>query len=90
MIGESYTLLSNSAAATSSTFRLNGGRYALTAEATFGSLQLQLQLPNGTWVSAGSAMTANGFQIITIPAGSVRAVATGGSGYYSSLVKVPD
>jgi len=91
MIGESYTLLSNSAAGNGAHVYINGGRYAFTAEATFGSAKLQIQLPNNTWVDVpSSTLTSAGYALVTLPAGKARAVGTGGSAYFCSLVKVPD
>lgn len=80
---------SNSAAGTSGTVQWKGGKFAFVAEATFGSIKLQYQSLSGAFVDvANSTMTANGMVVLELPPTTLKAVATGGSAYYASLVEV--
>lgn len=83
-----YTLLSN-ASATGSAVPIPGGEYMFMVEGTVGgsTISLQVQTPNSTWqdvqVFTGSVVkftTLPGNQSsISLPAGNVRAAATGGT-----------
>lgn len=70
-----------------------GGRYIFAVEATFagGSVALQTQGPNGTWINVASAATANGFTDVVLADGSqVRAAVASGSptAIYATLTSV--
>jgi len=93
---------SNAAAGTFGPFTITGGRYQLSAEATFGSLAVQQLMPNGTavtlfgqpssatpntWVNA---LAANGvLTFLDLPPGQYQIVATAGSAYYTAFTRVP-
>ena len=70
-----------------------GGRSVLVVEASSfpTTLQLQLQGPNGTAISLGSNITANGVASHDLPAGSYRMILTGGTAtdVYVRLCRVP-
>ena len=72
-VGTSYTLAAN-ASATSNEFIWQGGPGAFTAEATFGggTITLQYQTGNGTWISVGpdTTLTANGGAGFILPLGT--------------------
>jgi hypothetical protein len=80
-------------------FKLKGGRYVLTASATWsaGSIALQYLGPDGvTWIPAltvsGSANTlsANGQQVMDLAAGQYRIAVTGSpSAVYAAISLVP-
>ncbi len=57
--------------ATTATFTLMGGRYGITCMGTgFGSVTLQVQAFDGTtYLTAATAITANGVTIVDLPAG---------------------
>lgn len=85
-------LLSN-ASATGSGFEVVGGRYIFAVEATFagGTIALQAQGPNGTWINAASAVSAAGFTDVVLADGSrVRAAVASGSptAIYATLTSV--
>ncbi len=86
-------LLSNAAAGNGAAFNLNvGGWYALIAEATWGggSVKLQVQSPQGTWIDVtSSSQSANGMVLLQLPPGQYRGVVTTSTAAYASLVTVP-
>jgi hypothetical protein len=80
------TLASNAGAGNQPAVKWNGGKMALVAEGTFGggSIKLQLQSPQGTWIDVpSSTLSANGILIIDVPAGQVRAVTATGTAFYA-------
>lgn len=83
---------SNSAAGNSSAQFWRGGKVAFYAEATFGggSVKLQFQSPQGTWIDvASSTLSANGFAILELPPGQYRAVGATASAIYCSMIEIP-
>lgn len=81
---------SNSAAGTSTAQTWKGGKFAFIVEATFGSIKLQYESISGLFVDvANSTQVANGMVVLELPPCNLKAVATGGSAYYASLVEVP-
>jgi hypothetical protein len=79
-------------AATTAGFVVKGGSYGLSVVATFGGGNVQLQLlgPDGsTWLSVGSAVTANGFASLTLPPGTYRIAITTATAVYAALTSVP-
>lgn len=71
---------------------LSGGVYVFDVAGTFGGTTVKLQrlaADKATWIDVGSeaSFTAAGHILVTLSAGSYRAVATGGApvGIYSSL-----
>lgn len=80
--------------ATTAAFRLNGGRYAIEAVATFGggSVKFQALMPDGsTWQSVSSAtdFTAAGYATIDVPPGQYRFTITTATAVYCSAAGVP-
>jgi beta-glucanase (GH16 family) len=61
------------------------------AEATWGggSATLQMKSPNGTWIPAATALTANGAVRIDLPAGPVRVAIVTATAVYAYLVGIP-
>lgn len=85
-------LLEN-ASATGSDFTWEGGRSVTVSEATTfpTTLQLQLKTGQGTYISIGSNITANGLSSgLDLPAGTYRMIVTGGSpaAIYVTLCRV--
>lgn len=91
-----YTLLS-AASATGSAVQIKGGEYIFTAEfAGTGTVALQIQSPNGTWLTvnvfnaSAVSFSASGAQTaVDLPAGNVRALVTGtptASSVYAYLI----
>ena len=79
--------------ATGSAFSIVGGRYIMAVEATFsgGSVALQAKGPNGTWINAMTAVSANGFTDVVLADGSeVRLAVASGSptAIYATLTTV--
>ena len=77
---------------TTSSFGLSGGSYGLTISATFGggSVQLQtLSFDRVTWLNVGSAVTANGFAVKSLPPGQYRIAITTATAVYAALTSVP-
>lgn len=74
---------------------LKGGRYGVLCQATFGggSVKLQVQLPDGTFVSvvAATDFTANSTAMVTVdlPPGQYKAVVTTATGVKLVIARVP-
>jgi len=85
-------LVSNVGAGNGVAMPIQAGKYAFMAEATFGggSVALQIQDPQGTWLPVtGSTFAANGMVILELPAGLVRAVVVTATAAYAWLITVP-
>jgi hypothetical protein len=85
-------LFSNIAASTSD-FTLTGGKYGLTANATFGggSVKLQKKLPDASGyvsVAAATDFTAAGYQTIDLPAGTYRLTIAMATAVYAEIVRI--
>ena len=69
-----------------------GGKFMLQAISGGwggGNAQLQEMGPDGsTWLNVGTAMTANGVQVLDLPPGSYRAVITTATGVWFWLVQI--
>lgn len=89
---QQITLLSN-ASADGSSVDWPGGTGVMYAEATWGggTVKLQTQSPNGTWmdVGAGVTFTANGIGGFLLPAGPIRATCATATAVYAYVVGVP-
>lgn len=76
-------------------FELRGGRYGVLCTATFGggSVKLQVQLPDGTFVSvvAATDFTANSTAMVTVdlPPGQYRATITTATAVKLVVARVP-
>lgn len=81
------TLLSN-AAATSASFPWPGGVGIFMAEATWGggTVKLQYQTPNSSWVDAGveTTLTANGGGVFELPPCNIRASVATATAVYAT------
>lgn len=69
-----------------------GGKTAFMAEGTFGggSVKLQIKLPQGTYFDvASSSLSAAGYLVFDLPAGTYRAVTATGSAFYARLARIP-
>jgi hypothetical protein len=89
-------IISNATAevAQADTFKLAGGKYAVTAKATWGggSAKLQILLGDGsTYVSVatGSDFTADGFAAVDLPPGAYRFTCATASAIYLNVVRIP-
>jgi hypothetical protein len=60
--------------ATTAAFLLQGGRYGIVAMgSTFGTLTLQVLAPDSTtWITAATAIAANGVALVDLPQGQYR------------------
>lgn len=85
------TLLEN-ASATGSGVVFKGGPSSFMATAAFGggTVKLQLQMPNGTWVDvAGGSLTAAGATaVLWLPPGTYRANVATATAVYAYLASV--
>lgn len=85
-------LLTNSAPATGSDFYAPSGKYAFMIEANFGgggSVKLQVQNPQGTWVDVdGASALANKMIPLDLPAGRYRAVGVTATAIYAQLTTI--
>jgi hypothetical protein len=78
--------------ATTLAFRLNGGKYAIAASATFGGGNLQLQtlaLDGTTWINVGSAISAAGLTTFDLPPGQFRIAVTTATAVYAAITRIP-
>ena len=91
--GTTTNVLSNVAAASSpfGAFQLLGGYYAISVIATgFGSVTLQALGPDqATWLTAATAIAANGITYVYLPPGTYRWTAAGVTGLYATVVRIP-
>lgn len=81
-------------AASTSAFKLKGGRYGVTAAATFGGGSVKLQrltLDGSTYVSMASAgdFTAAGGSILDLPPGTYRFTIATASAVYAEVQGIP-
>lgn len=84
--GASYSNIN----ATTGEFALLGGRYAIAGEATgTGTMGLQIKLPNGTFVAAHVALSANGFVIAELPPGTYKFVIATFTAVYIAVSGIP-
>jgi hypothetical protein len=82
--GKQFTGLSGDTAA----FTLRGGKYSLIASGTITSVGVEMQAPDGAWVSAGDPLTETGMATYDLPPGQAR-IAVDGSAVAAALVSVP-
>lgn len=79
-------------AATPATFVLRGGRYGVTAMATWGggSVTLQRQAPDGsTLVTVLTAFSANGYAQVDLPNGTYSLTIATATAVYVDIVSIP-
>lgn len=79
--------------ATTSAFGLYGGKYGLTAAATWGGGNVQLQTladDSSTWLNVGSSITANGFTTFDLPPGQYRFAVTTATAVYLAISTIPE
>lgn len=86
-------LLSNqNSPVTGSGFPIPSGKYGFLVDANFGgggSVKLQIQNPQGTWVDVdGSTAAANKMIPLDLPAGQYRAVGVTATAIYAQLVTI--
>jgi hypothetical protein len=80
-------------AATTAGFSIYGGSFGFSVVATFGGGNVVLQLlgpDQTTWLNAATALTANGFQSLTLPPGIYRIAITTATAVYAALTSVLD
>lgn len=78
--------------ATTSGFKLAGGKYGIAVAATFGggSVGLQKLHSDGTtWLAVITALTAAGYTTADIPAGTYRLVIATATAVYASIERIP-
>ena len=91
-------IIQSNLSATSPTFQLAGGKYAVTAEGTWGggSAKLQILSPklgaSPTFISVNSAtdFAANGFVVLDLPAGTYQITVATSTAVYVSVVGIPE
>lgn len=79
-------VLLNNASATGSAVQWDGGRGVFSVVATFGGGNVALQYlgpDESTWLTVGSALTANGLASFDLPPGRIRAAVTTATGVYA-------
>lgn len=91
--GEGFSI-KNSGAATLGFSLVIGGLYQVSAHATWGggNADLQILLPDGvTYLSMGSAtkLTADGFATIYLPPGTYQVVITTSTAVYWAIARIP-
>lgn len=87
--GKKITFLENGSA-NSAAFTWDGGKGLFMAEATFGggSVGLEIQTPNGTWVALITALTADGVSTFSAPRGKLRASVATATAAYAYAVSI--
>jgi hypothetical protein len=88
----SVVLLSN-ASATGAAKQWPGGKGVFAVGATFGggSVALQHQLPNGTWVTpTDGSLTADGGIVFELPPCQIRAAVTTATAVYARADRIPE
>jgi hypothetical protein len=77
--------------ATTSAFALRGGKYDVVAKATgAGSMGLQIQAADGTFIAAHPAFVASpGFVTVDVPAGSYKFVIAGFTAVSATIASIP-
>ena len=77
--------------ATTAAFALYGGTYGITATATWGggNIQLQTLSPDGsTWIAVMSAVSANSFTILSLPPGQYQFQITTATAVYAAIARI--
>jgi hypothetical protein len=78
--------------ATPAAFTISGGgKFALTAHATWGGGNIQLQrvsTDGSTFVNVGASVTADGFSTYDIPRGLYQLAVTTATGVYADLSRI--
>jgi hypothetical protein len=77
--------------ATTASFTLRGGQYAVTAYATWGGGSATLQrlaVDNATWVNCLTAFSADGFATVNLPSGTYRIAIATASAVYIDVTSV--
>ena len=77
--------------ATPNDFNLNAGQYGFTAHATagFAGIVLRKLLPDGTtYVAVSAAFAADGYQVLTLPAGQYQMTLTGVTGFTAEIALI--
>lgn len=71
-------------------FTLRGGNYGVTAHATWGggSVTLQRQAPDGTYVTVLTAFAADGYQNQNLPSGTYQLLVATATAIYVDVVSV--
>lgn len=91
-MGQAIAIASNSGAGNLTAYKIDrGGKFMFMAEGTWGggSIKLQTQTANGTWVDvASSTLSANGTLSVDLPAGLIRGVIATASAVYATLVRM--
>lgn len=78
--------------ATTSAFRLKGGKYGVTVVATFGGGSVTLQglaFDGSTFVTVLAAFTAAGYATVDLPPGQYQLAVATATAVYASVTSVP-
>lgn len=86
--------LQSNISATTSAFRLQGGKYGVSAKGTWGggSAKLQMLLGDATTyvsVASGTDFTADGYGAVDLPAGQYRWTIATASALYLTVSRIP-
>lgn len=89
---DGYNLDNGSDATDQVVFALSGGKYGITAIGTWGGGSLTLERLAGdgsTWVTAATAITADGFVAVELPRGSYRFTIATATAVYVGIERIP-
>ena len=78
--------------ATTAAFELYGGRFGIMAHGTWSAGSATLEIladDNMTWLTAATALTADGTALVDLPPGQYRWAVATATALYLSLVRVP-
>ena len=91
MFNSIESIVYKNVAATQGPFILRGGRYAITAIATWsnGNVTLQRLTPDGTtYVTAVAPITANGLYVSDLPSGTYQLAISMATAVYINVVSI--
>lgn len=91
-IGAAENFVESNISATSGQLNLTGGKYGLTASATWGggnAVLQRLSQDGSTYVPVHTQFTANGFVAVDLPPGIYRVAVTTATAVYFEIVKIP-
>lgn len=91
-INGAESFIESNISANSGQINLNGGKYGLTASATWGggnAVLQRLSADGSTYVPVHTQFTANGYVAVDIPPGIYRVSVTTATAVYFEIVKIP-
>ena len=88
---KSNSVTHNNISATTSAFALSGGKYGITAMATWGGGNVQFQKlaqDGSTWINIGSSITANNYSTQDLPSGFYKWAVTTATAIYLEVAPI--